>query len=79
VVAFLQQLGIDQPIECHARPYAAVAIDLSTGREIWLQSGPIHEAVCASIALPGSSARPTTTASPAGLVDARRRAPDLSL
>jgi len=33
-------------------PYAAVATDLATGREIWLQSGPIHEAVCASIALP---------------------------
>jgi NTE family protein len=29
------------------------ATDLSTGREIWLQSGPIHEAVRASIALPG--------------------------
>ncbi len=53
VVAFLQQLGIDQPIESYGRPYAAVATDLATGREIWLQSGPIHEAVRASIALPG--------------------------
>jgi len=33
--------------------YAAVATDLATGREVWLQSGPIHEAVRASIALPG--------------------------
>ena len=53
VVAFLQQIGIDQPIESYGRPYAAVATDLATGREIWLQSGPIHEAVRASIALPG--------------------------
>jgi hypothetical protein len=34
VVAFLQQLGIDQSIESYARPYAAVATDLATGREI---------------------------------------------
>jgi NTE family protein len=53
VVSFLHQLGIDQPIESYARPYAAIATDLATGREIWLQSGPIHEAVRASIALPG--------------------------
>ncbi len=53
VVAFLHGLGIDQPIESYGRPYAAVATDLATGREIWLQSGPIHEVVRASIALPG--------------------------
>ena len=53
VVAFLQQLGVAEPIESYARKYAAVATDLATGREIWLQSGPIHEAVRASIALPG--------------------------
>jgi len=53
VVEFLRGLGIAAPIESYARPYAAVATDLVTGREIWLQSGPIHEAVRASIALPG--------------------------
>lgn len=53
IVAFLQGLGIAEPIESHAKKYAAVATDLVTGREIWLQSGPIHEAVRASIALPG--------------------------
>jgi NTE family protein len=53
VVAFLDGLGVGDPIESYARPYAAVATDLATGREIWLQSGPIHEAVRASIALPG--------------------------
>ena len=53
VVEFLRGLGIGEPIESYATPYAAVATDLVTGREIWLQSGPIHEAVRASIALPG--------------------------
>jgi NTE family protein len=53
VVAFLRDLGISAPIQSYATQYAAVATDLATGREIWLQSGPIHEAVRASIALPG--------------------------
>jgi NTE family protein len=53
VVEFLRGLGIGEPIESYAKSYAAVATDLVTGREIWLQSGPIHEAVRASIALPG--------------------------
>ncbi len=51
--AFLRRLGIAEPIESYAKQYAAVATDLVSGREIWLQSGPIHEAVLASIALPG--------------------------
>ena len=38
----------------HVRPaFAAIATDLSSGREIWLSEGPIWEAVRASIALPG--------------------------
>ncbi len=53
VVALLRRLGIDAPIESYDRRYAAIATDLATGREVWLQSGPIHEAVRASIALPG--------------------------
>jgi NTE family protein len=53
VVEFLRRLGIAGSVESYAKRYAAVATDLSTGREIWLQSGPIHEAVRASIALPG--------------------------
>jgi NTE family protein len=53
IVAFLQGLGIAGPIESYPKKYAAVATDLVTGREIWLQSGPIHEVVRASIALPG--------------------------
>lgn len=53
VIEFLVRLGIDKPIESYAKPYAAIATDLVSGREIWLQSGPIHEAVRASIAVPG--------------------------
>ena len=53
MVALLRRLGIDAPIESYAKRYAAVATDLASGREVWLQTGPIHEAVRASIALPG--------------------------
>lgn len=34
-------------------PYAAVATDLNSGREVWLQQGHLPDAVRASIALPG--------------------------
>jgi NTE family protein len=53
VVGFLRDLGVSAPIEHYDTHYAAVATDLATGREIWLQAGPIHEAVRASIAIPG--------------------------
>ena len=53
IVKLLQKLGIDVPIETCAKPFAAIATDLETGREIWLREGPIAEAVRASITLPG--------------------------
>ena len=53
VVSFLTGLGVEEPIESYTKRFAAVATDLVSGREIWLESGPIHEAVRASIALPG--------------------------
>jgi NTE family protein len=53
IVAFLRGLGITDPIESYSKPYAAIATDLVSGREIWLQSESIDEAVRASIALPG--------------------------
>ncbi len=34
-------------------PYAAVATDMKSGREIWLQNGPVWDAARASMALPG--------------------------
>jgi len=43
----------DVRIEDLPKPYAAVATDLATGREIWLREGPMLDAVCASAAMPG--------------------------
>ena len=40
-------------IESLPRRFAAVATDLETGREVWLQSGNLLDAVRASAALPG--------------------------
>lgn len=40
-------------IEDLAKRFAAVSTDLQTGREIWFTSGPILEAVWASISMPG--------------------------
>lgn len=53
IVTWLQDLGVTGPIQSHAKPFAAVATDLETGREIWLREGPIDDAVRASISLPG--------------------------
>ncbi len=53
VVAMLKKLGIDAAIDSYATPYAAVATDLESGREILLRAGPILDAVRASIAIPG--------------------------
>ncbi|MEN8170199.1 MAG: patatin-like phospholipase RssA [Pseudomonadota bacterium] len=45
----IAQLNIEQlPI-----PFAAVATDLNSGREVWLQNGALPTAVRASLALPG--------------------------
>ena len=43
----------DIRIEDLPKPYAAVATDLATGREIWLREGPLLPAVQASAAMPG--------------------------
>ena len=50
---FLDSLGITGSIETQGPRYAAVATDLASGREIWLQQGPIGRAVRASIGMPG--------------------------
>ncbi|MBD2858845.1 patatin-like phospholipase family protein [Spongiibacter sp. KMU-158] len=49
---FCREFG-NPDIEDLDTPFAAVATDLGRGREVWLQSGPIWDAVRASIALPG--------------------------
>jgi NTE family protein len=53
IVALLHQLGVSGSIEQAAMPYAAVATNLVTGREVWLRTGPLTEAVRASIGMPG--------------------------
>jgi len=53
IYKFLEDLGIDRPIESFPVAYAAVATDLADGREIWLEKGPAAKAVRASIAMPG--------------------------
>jgi NTE family protein len=50
---FLKGDLLDKRVEELKRPYAAVATDLSTGREVWLREGPVADAVRASIAMPG--------------------------
>lgn len=50
---FFRSQFSDPGIEQLPKIYAAVATELSTGREIWLREGSVIEAVRASIALPG--------------------------
>jgi NTE family protein len=53
VTGFLNRFGMTKAIEACAKPFAAVATDLVTGREIWFETGLLAEAVRASISLPG--------------------------
>lgn len=43
----------DRGIDGLAKPYACVATELYSGREVWLREGSVIDAVRASIALPG--------------------------
>lgn len=49
---FVSEYG-NPDIEDLDLPFAAVATDLMRGREVWLQRGPLWEAVRASMAVPG--------------------------
>lgn len=53
LLRFLREHYIDIDIEAAPIPFGAVAADLTTGREVWLRSGPLSDAVHASIAVPG--------------------------
>jgi len=53
IVKLLLRMKIDAKIEDCEKPFAAIATDLETGREIWLRNGSIDQAVRASISLPG--------------------------
>ena len=50
---FLKQHIGDIHIEKLPKAFASVATDLSTGREIWFRTGPLLDAIRASMALPG--------------------------
>ena len=43
----------DRDIGTLNHPFAAVATDLETGREVWLREGSLHSALRASVAMPG--------------------------
>ena len=53
IVNFLRDNVGDSEIESLPLPFAAVATEYRTGREVWLNSGSLIDAVRASIALPG--------------------------
>jgi NTE family protein len=49
---FRKSVG-DATIESLPIPFATVATDLMTGREVWFQTGPLYDAIRASLSLPG--------------------------
>lgn len=53
LTTFLRDNFMSKSIAELALPFAAVATDLASGREIWLREGRVADAVRASIALPG--------------------------
>ncbi len=53
LMSFFRKHFMDRPVEDLTMPFAAVATDLHTGQEVWLQEGSTTDAVRASIALPG--------------------------
>ena len=52
LVDFFRQRFNDEGIEKLSMPFACVATELQTGREVWLNEGSVIDAVRASIALP---------------------------
>jgi len=53
LVEFFTRYFVDHDFASLPKPFACVATDLETGREIWLKEGSVAAAVRASIALPG--------------------------
>lgn len=53
LIEFFRSHFVDRPIAELPLQFAAVATDLRSGREVWLQEGRVSDAVRASIALPG--------------------------
>jgi len=53
LINFFRHHVDERDIESLPRRFAAVATELDSGREVWLQSGDLLDAIRASIALPG--------------------------
>jgi len=53
LIGFFERHFVDKDFAALPRPFACVATDLASGREIWLREGSVAAAVHASIALPG--------------------------
>jgi len=53
IIKFFKKNFTDPNIEDLPIPFAAVATDLMSGREIWLKKGSLMDAVRASISMPG--------------------------
>jgi NTE family protein len=53
LLGYAAQLFMDEAFGELVKPFACVATDLASGREIWLREGRVADAVRASIALPG--------------------------
>ena len=53
LIAFFEKHFVDKDFSALPLPFACVATDLASGREVWLKEGSVAAAVRASIALPG--------------------------
>jgi NTE family protein len=53
LIGFFERHFVDKEFAALPLPFACVATELATGREVWLKEGSVAAAVRASIALPG--------------------------
>ncbi len=53
IISRLREMVGDVQIEDFATEFTAVTVDIEQGREIWLSSGPLFDAIRGSIAIPG--------------------------
>lgn len=53
LLRFMQERQEDVDLETLERPFATIATDLRSGREVWLRRGSLFKAVRASVSLPG--------------------------
>jgi NTE family protein len=53
IIDFFSSNFVDHDFSALAKPFACVATDLDSGREVWLREGSVAAAVRASMALPG--------------------------